>query len=138
MQDPAYVGCAVATMRTGEDPFTRLKMPEVTQADLEVCSFSTAHLRRDPAALLTAQSGRLARNGRCLMAAHLCHAPGCKTAVPPKMFACRPHWFALPKAMRDAIWATYRDGQEVTKDPSPEYLEAARAAVEYLRSKAGA
>ena len=55
MQDPAYVGCAVATMRTGEDPFTRLKMPEVTQADLEVCSFSTAHLRRDPAALLTAR-----------------------------------------------------------------------------------
>ncbi len=55
MQDPAYVGCAVATMRTGEDPFTRLKMPEVTQADLEVCSFSTAHLRRDPAALLIAR-----------------------------------------------------------------------------------
>ena len=68
-----------------------------------------------------------------MMAAHLCHAPGCKTPVPSKMFACRPHWYALPKPMRDAIWATYRDGQEVTKDPGPEYLEAARAAVDYLR-----
>ncbi len=49
------------------------------------------------------------------------------------MFACRPHWFALPKQLRDAIWATYRDGQEITKDPSHEYLVAAQDAVEYLR-----
>ena len=67
------------------------------------------------------------------MARHVCHAPGCLTPVPPKMFACRPHWYALPKPLRDAIWATYRDGQEITKDPSPEYLDAAAAAVEYLR-----
>jgi hypothetical protein len=66
------------------------------------------------------------------MAAHMCHAPGCRTPVPPKMFACRPHWYALPRRLRDAIWATYRPGQEVTKDPSPEYLDAARAAVAYL------
>ena len=63
---------------------------------------------------------------------HTCHAPGCRTAVPPKMFACRPHWFALPRQLRDAIWATYRPGQEVTKDPSPAYLEAAAAAARYL------
>jgi hypothetical protein len=69
------------------------------------------------------------------VAEHLCHSPACKTPVPPRRFACRPHWYALPKAMRDAIWATYRPSQEVTKDPSPEYLEAASAAVEYLRAK---
>jgi hypothetical protein len=70
--------------------------------------------------------------------AHLCHAPGCGTPVPPQMFACRPHWFMLPKRLRDAIWATYRRGQEITKDPSPAYLEAARAAADYLRVKLAA
>jgi len=55
--------------------------------------------------------------------------------IPPRLFACKGHWFALPAAMRARLLATYRRGQEVTKDPSPEYLEAARAAVEYLRGK---
>lgn len=59
---------------------------------------------------------------------HTCHWVGCTTAVPPKMFACKAHWFKLPKPIRDRIWATYRPGQEVTKDPSPAYLEAAMAA----------
>ena len=66
---------------------------------------------------------------------HTCHATGCSTAVPPKMFMCRSHWFALPKALRDAIWRTYRPGQEITKTPSPEYLEAARAAIAYLEAR---
>jgi hypothetical protein len=35
---------------------------------------------------------------------------------------CKPHWYTLPKSLRDRIWATYRPGQEVTKDPSDEYL----------------
>jgi hypothetical protein len=30
----------------------------------------------------------------------------------------------LPKSIRDKIWATYRPGQEITKDPSDEYMEA--------------
>ena len=53
---------------------------------------------------------------------HLCHAIGCKTPVPPRMLMCRPHWRMVPKALRDAVLATYRPGQERTKDPSPEYL----------------
>lgn len=24
------------------------------------------------------------------------------------MFACRAHWFSLPKPMRDRIWSAYR------------------------------
>jgi hypothetical protein len=70
------------------------------------------------------------------MTAHTCHADGCKTPVPPKMFMCKPHWFSLPKPMRDWIWAVYRPGQEITKTPSPEYLEAAQACIDYLREKA--
>lgn len=66
---------------------------------------------------------------------HTCHAKGCAVHVPPKMFMCRSHWFALPKAMRDKIWALYRPGQEVTKDPSPEYVEHARACIDYLAAR---
>jgi len=42
------------------------------------------------------------------------------------MWGCKPHWFSLPKRFRDLIWLHYRRGQEVTKTPSPEYIEAAR------------
>lgn len=63
---------------------------------------------------------------------HTCHARGCISVVPPKLFMCRAHWYALPKEHRDAIWATYRRGQEVTKTPSDDYLRAARAAIQYL------
>ena len=72
------------------------------------------------------------------MSAHTCHAKGCTTPVPPKMFMCRPHWFSLPKSMRDAIWAAYRPGQEVRKDPSREYLHVARAAINWLADKEAA
>jgi hypothetical protein len=46
--------------------------------------------------------------------------------VPPKLWGCRRHWFRLPARLRAKIWAAYRPGQEITKDPSPEYIQAAR------------
>lgn len=55
---------------------------------------------------------------------HTCHWPTCSTPVPPSMWGCKKHWFTLPKRMRDEIWRTYRAGQEVTKDPSDEYMAA--------------
>jgi hypothetical protein len=69
------------------------------------------------------------------MPEHTCHATGCTRAVPPKMFMCRPHWYSLPKAMRDAIWAAYVPGQERRKDPTPEYIAVARNAIQYLEAK---
>ena len=60
---------------------------------------------------------------------HTCHAHGCDVAVPPKMFMCRAHWFALRKPMRDAIWREYRPGQENDKNPSPRYMAVQRRAV---------
>jgi hypothetical protein len=66
---------------------------------------------------------------------HFCHARRCDIPVPPSQFACRRHWFMLPKRLRDRIWAMYRPGQEVTKDPSDAYLAAALEAVEYLDAK---
>ncbi|WP_181070918.1 hypothetical protein [Candidatus Manganitrophus noduliformans] len=59
--------------------------------------------------------------------------------MPPKFWGCKAHWFALPKTLRDRIWATYRPGQEITKDPSPEYIAAARDVREWiLKKEAGA
>jgi hypothetical protein len=51
---------------------------------------------------------------------HTCHWPDCTQEVPPRLFMCRRHWFTLPLALRREIWRTYRPGQKVTKDPSPE------------------
>ena len=62
--------------------------------------------------------------------AHVCHATGCNTKVPPKMLMCRRHWFMVPKPLRDAVWREYRPGQEIRKDPTDEYMDVQRQAVE--------
>lgn len=69
--------------------------------------------------------------------AHHCHATGCSVKVPPEMFMCKRHWFSLPKAMRDRIWATYRPGQCDDWKISHEYANAARAAVRFIATKEG-
>lgn len=69
--------------------------------------------------------------------AHRCHATGCTTPVPPVMFMCKPHWFRVPKALRDRIWVTYRAGQCDDMSPSGSYCEAARAAVIAVAQKEG-
>lgn len=58
---------------------------------------------------------------------HTCHWPTCKKEVPPAMWGCKFHWFKLPFVLRKEIWRTYVPGQEITKDPSAEYLKAADA-----------
>lgn len=63
------------------------------------------------------------------MRSHHCHATGCRQSVPPEMLMCRRHWFAVPKPLRDRVWATYRRGQCEDMNPSVEYLQAAKAAV---------
>lgn len=52
--------------------------------------------------------------------------------VPPKLLMCRPHWFRLPKRLRDDIWMTYEIGQEVSMTPSDEYLDAAHAVAAWI------
>jgi hypothetical protein len=66
---------------------------------------------------------------------HTCHAHGCDEIVPPEMFACRAHWYALRKPVRDAIWREYRQGQENDKNPSLRYLAVQRLAVAELAFK---
>lgn len=66
---------------------------------------------------------------------HTCHAHGCTVRISPRLFACRRHWFALRPALQRAIWAEYRFGQEVRKDPSPRYMAVQRRAVAELAFK---
>lgn len=71
---------------------------------------------------------------------HTCHWNDCEVEVPPKMWGCKKHWFMLPLHIRQRIWATYRPGQEIDKQPSEAYLDAAMDArtwiVSYLEGKA--
>ena len=63
---------------------------------------------------------------------HECHWPGCGKQVPPAVWGCKTHWFALPLDLRNRIWATYRPGQEKTLTPSAEYLEASKAVQQWI------
>ncbi len=66
---------------------------------------------------------------------HTCHWPGCAAVVPPRMWGCRNHWFALPADIRAAIWAAYVPGQEITKTPSNSYIEAAKVAEHWIKER---
>lgn len=67
---------------------------------------------------------------------HECHWPGCNKQVPPAMWGCRAHWFALPKSLRDDIWRTYRPGQEVNMTPSAAYVAAAKRVQAWIAERA--
>lgn len=59
-----------------------------------------------------------------------CRVSDCTTLHPDNQFACRSHWFALPKHLRDAIWTAYREHGPF----SGEYEQAAAAAEHYLEA----
>ena len=48
LADPAYAGCCTVTLKTGQDPFTRLRGPYVTEDQAVEVVSASAHLRRDP------------------------------------------------------------------------------------------
>jgi hypothetical protein len=54
------------------------------------------------------------------------------------MWGCKPHWFKLPKALRDRVWDAYVPGQEKRMDPSEDYLEVARAVQAWIAEHEGA
>jgi hypothetical protein len=72
---------------------------------------------------------------------HTCHARGCLRLVPPRIFMCRPHWYALPGPLRQRVLDAYQPGQERldgTAFPSQAYLDAARDAVNWIADHEGA
>jgi hypothetical protein len=68
---------------------------------------------------------------------HTCHAIGCRVPIAPEFFMCRPHWWMVPRELRDRVWKTYRVGQCEDWQPSTEYCDAAQAAVLAVAEKEG-
>ncbi len=68
---------------------------------------------------------------------HICHAKGCEVPVPPRMLMCRRHWYMVPYPMRCAVLEHYRPGQEITKDPTPAWDDAATAAINAVAEREG-
>lgn len=62
---------------------------------------------------------------------HECPAPGCTAMVAQSQFACRPHWYALPKDIRDRIWAGYRNGD------TEAHRRAMADGIDYLQARYG-
>jgi S-DNA-T family DNA segregation ATPase FtsK/SpoIIIE len=48
LQDPQYIGVATASLRTGQDPFVRIRVPEVTEEAVAARAAETAPLSRNP------------------------------------------------------------------------------------------
>lgn len=69
--------------------------------------------------------------------AHHCHAVGCETSVPPKMFMCLKHWRMVPQMLQRAVWGAYRPGQENDKRPSSIYMEITDEARQVVAEKEG-
>lgn len=68
---------------------------------------------------------------------HKCHALGCKVNVPERYLMCGPHWKMVSSELQARVWDTYVEGQEIRKDPTPEYLQAQMAAVRWVAKKEG-
>lgn len=68
---------------------------------------------------------------------HTCHAMGCDKVIPRRLLMCPQHWRKVPYLLRNKVWDAYVSGQEVRGDPSPEYLETAREAIDAVARKEG-
>lgn len=70
---------------------------------------------------------------------HTCHAEGCDTHVPPRLFMCKHHWYMVPRDLRAWVWAEYTLGQERLDGTPirPGYFDATREAREAVAVKEG-
>lgn len=69
---------------------------------------------------------------------HHCHWTGCDKQVPPAMWGCTKHWYALPTDLRARIWRAYRPGQEADGRPSESYITVAREVQAWIAAKISA
>jgi len=66
---------------------------------------------------------------------HTCYAPRCRKTISVRLLMCKPHWNRLPSRLKRPIWKHYRDGQEITGNPSRAYVEAIRAAANFFNQQ---
>lgn len=69
------------------------------------------------------------------MSKHTCHAQSCSAEIVPELLMCLHHWRLVPKKMQQRILAAYREGQCDDKQPSAEWLEAAKEAIDAVFEK---
>jgi hypothetical protein len=55
-----------------------------------------------------------------------CPVPGCGEPIDLSRLMCRRDWYAIPRPLRDRVWATWRSGRDAL---SPDHLEAVRLAI---------
>lgn len=58
---------------------------------------------------------------------HFCPAPRCGVRVPAHKLACAPHWFRIPKELRDQLLREYHENFGETS-----YFEARAACLRAL------
>jgi hypothetical protein len=61
----------------------------------------------------------VSRSGRCPV-------PGCGEQIDPSRLMCRRDWYAIPRPLRDRVWATWRSGSDAL---GAEHQEAVRLAI---------
>lgn len=67
-----------------------------------------------------------------MSATHECPATGCTRRVGIHMLMCRPHWFMVPKPLRDDVRDAYAGGMGAG---SVEHVNAVRAAISAVNEK---
>jgi hypothetical protein len=63
---------------------------------------------------------------------HECPAEGCTRTVNVSMLLCRPHWFMVPRPLRNAVWVTWADG---AGEGTLAHCQAIRAAIRVVDGK---
>src|SRR6266487_3853378 len=54
--------------------------------------------------------GPRGRFGKLSGAVSRCPVPACSERIDRSRLMCRSHWYQVPKALRDRVWATWRSG----------------------------
>jgi hypothetical protein len=59
------------------------------------------------------------------VATKTCPISDCNKGIPRTRLMCKPHWYRVPKEIRDRVWDTYRNDGVF----SEAYMEARDAAI---------
>jgi hypothetical protein len=83
---------------------------------------------------VTGGSGRGPRGRLATLASGVstCSVGGCARQIDPSRLMCRAHWYAVPKHIRDLVWATWRSGQGAF---SREHKDAVRLAIDAVQAR---
>lgn len=76
--------------------------------------------------------------GRVGWAARHCPVPGCGERIDPTRMMCRRDWYAVPRPLRDRVWATWRSGRGALRGDHRLVVRLAIAAAQDARRPAAA